>query len=293
MSTSRLNDYLFAGLQYLLPHHLLSLLMLALTRWQNRLFLNQFTPWFIKRYKVDMTIAQNEDWKSYPSFNHFFTRAIKPEHRPICSAQYIASPVDACVSQAGKIKEGLIFQAKNHNYSMQTLLGLSGASDDLLDYSSSFQNGNFSTLYLSPKDYHRIHMPVDGTLKKVIHVPGRLFSVNPATARTIPRLFARNERVVCIFDTELGPVAVVMVGAIFVASIETVWQGVVTPPTRFGIRTWDYDDKQINFKRGDEIARFNMGSTVILLFAENKMAWNDDLTPEQNIIMGQSIGNTI
>ncbi|MFV2060636.1 MAG: archaetidylserine decarboxylase [Gammaproteobacteria bacterium] len=285
MSVSRINDFLFAGLQYLLPHHLLSLLMLALTRWQNRSFLNWFTPWFIKRYQVDMSIAQNEDWKSYPSFNHFFTRAIKPEHRPICAADKIASPVDACVSQAGKIKDGIIIQAKNHNYSMQSLLG------DQSDDTSSFQNGLFSTLYLSPKDYHRIHMPVDGQLKKVIHVPGRLFSVNPATARTIPRLFARNERAVCIFETELGPMAVVMVGAIFVASIETVWQGVITPPTRFGIRSWDYDEQNISFKRGDEIARFNMGSTVILLFGENKMTWNEDLLPDQKIIMGQSIGS--
>jgi len=292
MSLSRVGDYLFATLQYILPHHLLSLLMLALTRWQNRLFINQFTPWFIKQYKVDMSIAQNEDWKSYISFNHFFTRAIKPEHRPICTADKIASPVDGCVSQAGKIENGLIFQAKNHDYSMQTLLGLSETSDKS-DVESSFQNGHFSTLYLSPKDYHRIHMPVDGQLKKVIHVPGRLFSVNPATARTIPRLFARNERVVCLFDTELGPMALVMVGAIFVASIETVWQGVITPPTRFGVRSWNYDDKQISFKRGEEIARFNMGSTVILLFGENKMSWDDTLIADQKIIMGQSIGSII
>ncbi len=292
MSGSRLKDYLFAGLQYILPHHILSLLMLALTRWQNRLFLNQFTPWFIKQYKVDMTIAQNEDWKSYPSFNHFFTRAIKPEHRPICSTGNIASPVDGCVSQAGKIKEGLIFQAKNHQYSMQTLLGQNSQGEQS-NYITQFQNGYFSTLYLSPKDYHRIHMPIDGRLKDVIHVPGRLFSVNPATARTIPRLFARNERVVCLFETELGPMAVVMVGAIFVASIETVWQGVITPPTRFGIRSWNYDEQQISFKQGDEIARFNMGSTVILLFGDNKMIWDENLVPTQNIIMGQSIGRII
>ncbi|MFV1985264.1 MAG: archaetidylserine decarboxylase [Thiohalomonadales bacterium] len=287
MNVSRLNEYLFAWLQYILPHHLLSLMMLAVTRWQNRLFLNQFTPWFIKQYKVDMSIAQNEDWKFYQSFNHFFTRAIKPQHRPICSADNIASPVDACVSQAGKINDGLIIQAKNFNYSMQTLLG------NQSDYSAQFQNGNFSTLYLSPKDYHRIHMPIDGQLKEMIHVPGRLFSVNPATARTIPRLFARNERVVCLFDTELGPVAVVMIGAIFVASIETVWQGVITPPTRFGIRSWKYENQKIEFNRGVEIARFNMGSTVILIFGENKMSWNRDLVAEQNIIMGQSIGRLL
>jgi len=286
MSISRVQNYLFAWLQYLLPHHLLSLMMLALTRWQNRIFLNQFTPWFIKQYKVDMTIAENEDWKSYSSFNHFFTRAIKPEHRPICSAEHIASPVDGCVSQAERINDGLIIQAKNHHYSMHTLLGNLPA-----EKTAHFNNGHFSTLYLSPKDYHRIHMPIDGELKEVIHVPGRLFSVNPATARTIPRLFARNERVVCLFDTAIGPMAVVMVGAIFVASIETVWQGVITPPTRFSIRSWQYSDNKISFKRGDEIARFNMGSTVILLFGENKMDWNDNLVPEQKIIMGQNIGS--
>jgi len=284
MLNSRIKDYLFAGLQYILPHHLLSLLMLALTRWQNRIFLNQFTPWFIKHYKVDMSLAENEDWKSYSNFNHFFTRALKSEHRPICDENNIASPVDACVSQADSIKDGLIIQAKNHHYSMQTLLG--GQSD----FTKQFQNGFFTTLYLSPTDYHRIHIPVDGKLIKMIHVPGRLFSVNPATARTIPRLFARNERVVCVFETALGPMAVVMVGAIFVASIETVWQGVITPPTRFGIRSWQYTDKEVSFKRGDEIARFNMGSTVILLFGENAMSWNENLVPEQKVIMGESIG---
>lgn len=284
MSVSRLKDYLFAWMQYPLPHHLLSLLMLALTRWQNRVFLNQFTPWFIKQYKVDMTIAQNEDWKSYSSFNHFFTRSIKPEHRPICSVDNIASPVDACVSQADKITSGSIIQAKNFNYSIQTLLG--GQSK----YIQHFQNGHFTTLYLSPRDYHRIHMPIDGSLTETVHIPGRLFSVNPATARTIPGLFARNERVVCFFDTKIGPMAVVMVGAIFVASIETVWQGVITPPTRFSIRSWQYNDQQISFKRGEEIARFNMGSTVILLFGENKISWSKNLIAEQNVIMGQSIG---
>ncbi len=287
MNFSRLADYLFAALQYILPHHLLSLLMLALTRWQNRVFLNRFTPWFIKQYNVDMTIAQNEDWRSYTSFNDFFTRAIKPEHRPICMAANIASPVDACVSQATKIDNDIIIQAKNHHYTVQTLLG--NQADD----AAQFNNGHFSTLYLSPKDYHRIHMPVDGKLIKVTHVPGRLFSVNPATARTIPRLFARNERVVCLFETALGPMAVIMVGAIFVASIETVWQEVITPPTRFTVRSWDYNEQQISFKRGDEIARFNMGSTVILLFAENKISWNDNLIAEKNIIMGESIGSIL
>ncbi len=287
MNFSRLSDYLFAALQYILPHHLLSLLMLALTRWQNRVFLNRFTPWFIKQYKVDMSIAQNEDWRSYTSFNDFFTRAIKPEHRPICTASNIASPVDACVSQATKINNGVIIQAKNHHYNVQTLLG--NQADD----AAQFNNGHFSTLYLSPKDYHRIHMPVDGKLIKVTHVPGRLFSVNPATARTIPRLFARNERVVCLFETALGPMAVIMVGAIFVASIETVWQGVITPPTRFAVRSWNYNEQQISFKRGDEIARFNMGSTVILLFSENKMSWNNELIAEKTIMMGESIGSIL
>jgi len=287
MTFSRVNDYLFAALQYLLPHHILSLLMLALTRWKSRLFLNQFTPWFIKHYQVDMSIAQNENWQSYRSFNHFFTRAIKPEYRPICSAGNIASPVDGSVSQAGKIHNNLIIQAKNVNYSVNSLLG------NQSNFIDKFTDGHFSTLYLSPRDYHRIHIPIDAQLKEMIHIPGRLFSVNPATARTIPRLFARNERVVCFFETELGAMAVVMVGAIFVASIETVWQGVITPPSRFSIRSWNYENQQISFKRGDEIARFNMGSTVILLFGQNKINWNTNIVAEQKIIMGQSIASII
>ncbi len=287
MSISIIKEYLFSWLQYILPHHALSLMMLALTRWQNRLFLNWFTPWFIKKYQVDMSIAQNEDWKSFASFNQFFTRAIKSQHRPICAADKIASPVDGCVSQADKIQDGVIIQAKNHNYSMASLLG------NQSEHIPKFNNGHFTTLYLSPSDYHRIHMPIDGTLTEMVHIPGRLFSVNPATARTIPRLFARNERVVCFFDTELGPIAVVMVGAIFVASIETVWQGVITPPTRFDIRSWKFNKQDIAFKRGEEIARFNMGSTVILLFGEDKISWNNDLVAEKSIVMGQDIGRIL
>jgi len=287
MTTSRIKDYMFAWLQYCLPHHLLSLLMLALTRWQNKVFLKQFTPWFIKKYKVDMSIAEQENWQSYNSFNHFFTRALKPECRPICSANNIASPVDGCVSQAGKIQKDVIIQAKNFDYSIQSLLG------NQSNFIKQFENGHFSTLYLSPRDYHRIHIPIDAQLKEMVHIPGRLFSVNPATARTIPRLFARNERVVCFFDTDIGAMAVVMVGAIFVASIETVWQGVITPPTRLKIRSWNYEQQQISFKRGDEIARFNMGSTVILLFGENKINWNDDMLAEKNIIMGQNIASIV
>ena len=233
-----------------------------------------------------MEEAKNSDWKSYTSFNNFFTRELKESAREICADEKaIASPVDGAVSQLGKINTDLIFQAKGHAYSLTQLLG------DREDLGKTFKNGQFNTIYLSPKDYHRIHMPIDGTLKEMIHVPGELFSVSPITVENVPALFARNERVICLFDTPAGPMAMVLVGAIFVGSIETVWHGEVTPPTRKDIRNWKYDDKEMSYVKGQEMGRFNMGSTVILLHANKKMDWNKELKTEQTVRLGQVIGN--
>jgi len=187
----------------------------------------------------------------------------------------------------GDIKDDLIFQAKGHAYSLTQLLG------NRKDLADSFRNGNFNTLYLSPKDYHRIHMPMDGVLKEMIHVPGELFSVNPTTVENVPALFARNERVICLFDTAAGPMAMILVGAIFVGSIETVWHGEVTPPTCKDIRNWVYDDEDKSYTKGQEMGRFNMGSTVILLHAENKTAWKKELKAEDAVCLGEVIGEVI
>ncbi|MEJ2142663.1 MAG: archaetidylserine decarboxylase, partial [Gammaproteobacteria bacterium] len=217
MQPDSLAAKLFALIQYPLPHHFLSRIMLRLTRCRLAWFKNFAIKKFIKHFKIDMSLAVEENPEEYETFNQFFTRALKPEVRPLALAEKnIICPVDGAISQMTKINHNTIIQAKGQGYSVEALLGDS-------EMAKQFKNGNFTTLYLSPRDYHRIHMPVDGTLKKVIHVPGRLFSVNPATVHNVPALFARNERVICLFDTPLGPMAFVLVGAIFVASIETVW----------------------------------------------------------------------
>jgi len=233
-----------------------------------------------------MEEAKNPDWKSYSSFNNFFTRELNENAREICSDEKsIASPVDGAISQLGEINDDLIFQAKGHAYSLTQLLG------DREDLGKKFKDGEFNTIYLSPKDYHRIHTPIDGTLKEMIHVPGELFSVNPTTVENVPALFARNERVICLFDTKAGPMAMILVGAIFVGSIETVWHGEVTPPTAKEIRNWLYEDEEKSFVKGEEMGRFNMGSTVILLHAKNKMNWAKELKAEQIVRLGEAIGS--
>ncbi|MCW9030389.1 MAG: archaetidylserine decarboxylase, partial [Gammaproteobacteria bacterium] len=234
---------------------------------------------------VNMEEAKNSDWKNYSSFNNFFTRELKEEAREISTDdKAITSPVDGAISQLGKINSDLIFQAKGHAYSLTQLLG------DREDLSKTFKNGQFNTIYLSPKDYHRIHMPVEGTLKEMIHVPGQLYSVNPTTVENVPALFARNERVICLFDTPAGPMAMILVGAIFVSSIETVWHGEVTPPTRKDIRNWIYEEEKLSYVKGEEMGRFNMGSTVILLYAKDKMNWKTELKGESEVRLGESIG---
>ncbi len=276
-------DYLKAWPQYLLPHHLLSRQMLRITRIRTRWFKNLFIKRFIRAFNVDMSQAQESDPRAFADFNSFFTRALKPDARPIARGTgELACPVDGTVSQVGKIEQGQVFQAKGHSYSLETLLGGETSLSDL------FQDGSFATLYLSPRDYHRIHMPVTGNLRQMVHVPGRLFSVNAATTRAVPGLFARNERVIALFDTELGPMAMILVGALFVSSIETVWHGVVTPPSHFEVRHWHYDaGSTAPLQHGAEMGRFNMGSTVIMLFAKDKIAWDAAIQANNPIRMGQ------
>lgn len=280
-----MRDFLFVYMQYLLPAHLISRLMLRITRCQCSWLKNFFTPWFIRHYGVNMKEAQEEDWRRYESFNAFFTRALKPGVRPMVTAvDAIACPVDGRVSQAGPILGDTLFQAKGHDFSLQTLLG------GCPERAQPFCDGQFATLYLSPCDYHRIHMPLDGQLREMLHVPGHLFSVNPATVNGVPSLFARNERIVTLFDTATGPMALVLVGAINVGCIETVWAGVVTPPTASAIRHWDYRDDKISLQRGAEMGRFNMGSTVIVLFGPNQMCWDPAINAGSPVRLGSLLG---
>jgi len=277
-------DYLIAFPQYFLPGHLISRFTLWLTRRRAAWLKNALMKWFIKRFNVDMTEAQQEDYHAYDCFNDFFTRSLKPDVRPLATGTAtLVCPVDGTVSQVGDIESGTIYQAKRHDYSALTLLG------GYADVAQHFQNGKFATLYLSPRDYHRIHMPVSGTLTEMIYVPGRLFSVNPQTTRCIPGLFARNERVVALFDTACGPMAMVLVGAINVGCIETVWHGVVTPPHKQPVHRWIYKGHtDIHLEKGAEMGRFNMGSTVVCLFANQKLQFDDAFQSFASIRMGQA-----
>lgn len=271
--------------QYLLPHHTLSIWMSRLTHCENKLWKTLFIKCIVYLYGVNLDEARSADTNDYASFNQFFTRELKPGARPVAAEVHdIASPADGVVSQAGQIVDGRIFQAKGHSFSTLELLGGDAAR------AQAFENGSFATIYLSPKDYHRLHMPLTGKLREMVHIPGRLFSVNAATAGAVPNLFARNERVVCIFDTEAGPMALILVGAIFVSSIETVWHGVVTPPTISESRTWQYESDAPFLEKGAEMGRFNMGSTIIVLFAKNKANWNADLQAGKPLRLGEKLG---
>jgi len=266
-------------LQFLLPQHLLSRLMFRFARIQIPWIKNRFTSWFVSNYKVNLNEAQLEDIEEYKHFNDFFTRALKDGSRPISDSK-VVSPVDGMVSQFGSIKEALIVQAKGKKYSVEALLA-ENSKNDL--YTS------FVTIYLSPKDYHRIHMPFDGSLKSMKYIPGNLFSVNQRTVNNIDQVFARNERLICYFDTEYGEMALVMVGAIFVGSMETSWEGQITPPYSKSIKTYDYDSRQIELSKGEELGRFNMGSTVILILPKGSPELN--LEAGKALKMGQSISN--
>lgn len=274
--------------QYALPHHFLSGLMSKLTHCENTLFKNLFIKLIIRLYGVNMSEAKFQALDHYPSFNHFFTRELIEGARPItATANAVACPADGAVSQAGAIKDGRIFQAKGHEFTALELLG----GD--VDRARVFENGTFATIYLSPKDYHRLHMPLTGSLKEMVHIPGRLFSVNNATVDAVPHLFARNERVACIFDTEAGPMALVLVGAIFVSSVETVWHGVVTPPTIRRPSCWQYQNKAPILQKGEEMGRFNMGSTIIVLFGKDKIAWEEILVAGESVKLGEQIGHCL
>lgn len=284
-----LKQALFAMLQTLLVpfQHKLSRIMHCITRQKNKTFKNALIRIAIKLYKIDLDAALKPDMEAYDCFNDFFTRRLKPEARPIAAdADALISPADGAISQIGDIEAGRIFQAKGRQFDVLELLG--GDAET----AKPFMEGKFATIYLSPRDYHRLHMPLNGQLQKMIHVPGKLFSVNRATANYIPRLFARNERVIALFDTDAGPMAYIMVGAIFVSSIETVWQGVITPPSTKTIRTWDYPEAK-KYKKGEEIGQFNMGSTVIVLFGKNAIEWQKNLKADEPLQMGQKIGQVI
>ncbi|HLA31305.1 MAG TPA: archaetidylserine decarboxylase [Pseudomonas sp.] len=279
---------LFILSQYLLPHHLLSRLIGYAADCRAAWFKNRLIGWFAKQYQVDMSEAQIEDLNAFEHFNAFFTRALKPGARPLeQSPDAVLCPADGAVSQLGKIEHGRVFQAKGHSFSLVELLG--GDSER----ASPFMGGSFATIYLSPKDYHRVHMPLAGTLREMVYVPGRLFSVNQSTAENVPELFARNERVVCLFDTERGPMAVVLVGAMIVASIETVWAGLVTPPKR-SLKTFRYDDAArapIALDKGAELGRFKLGSTAIVLFGADQVQWAQELLAGSPVQMGQLLGS--
>ncbi len=268
-------DKIKVGLQYWIPQHGLTRLVGKLASAKAGGLTTAVIRWFIKHYDVNMDEALHSDPKYFNTFNEFFVRELKPEARQIIQDKsVITHPADACVSQFGSINDGQLIQAKGHFFSAQELLG----GDAKL--SEEFSDGDFATLYLSPRDYHRVHMPCDGTLRQMIYVPGDLFSVNPLTAENVPNLFARNERVVCIFDTEFGPMAQVLVGATIVGSIELVWAGTVTPPRGNTVYRWNYPatgEKSVSFKKGEEMGRFKLGSTVINLFAKDAIHFDESM----------------
>ena len=279
----------YVDLQHLLPHHLLSALMYRITRIRWAPFKDLLIRQIVDLYDVDMGQALEKDPKSYASFNDFFTRALRPDARPLDPApDAVLCPADGALSQAGEIHGGRIIQAKGRDYSLEELLGGNR------EWSEHFAGGCFATIYLSPRDYHRVHMPLAGELKRMLHLPGRLFAVNPTTTSLVPRLFARNERVVCLFESPAGPMAVILVGAIFVGGIDTVWSGTVTP-AHHRIGSWSYGatGTTVQLERGAEMGRFNMGSTVILLHGPGRVEWSEALQPGAKLRMGERIGRVI
>lgn len=255
--------------QYLLPKHLVTLLAGKLANAKMGKFTTFLITQFIKQFKIDMSEAKYSEASDFETFNDFFTRELKAGLRPIVEGDNkLATPVDGCVSQQGEIKAGRIFQAKGHDFSLRELLG---GRDDI---AAPFDDGIFSTVYLAPKDYHRIHMPITGKLEQMVFIPGDLFSVNPLTAENVPNLFARNERAVTIFSTAVGPMAMVLVGATIVASIETVWAGTLKGKT---IQYWDYSEQDITLEKGDEMGRFKLGSTIVALFPKDSIDFSEEL----------------
>jgi phosphatidylserine decarboxylase len=272
--------------QYLIPKQTLTALAgwVASSQWGN--VTTVIIDRFVRRYNVNMSEAANPDTASYKSFNEFFTRPLRGDTRPLAAAVFV-SPVDGAVSQCGPIAGDQVFQAKGHSYSTRALVGGDAA------LAAQFQDGGFATLYLSPRDYHRIHMPCAGRLTRMIYVPGDLFSVKPTTARGVPGLFARNERVVCVFEGEHGPFVMVLVGATIVGSMATVWHGVVNPPRPGQVREWTYEMGSITLAQGEEMGRFLLGSTVVMLFPQGVMQFNADWTQTRPIVMGEAMGSLV
>lgn len=280
-----MSDRLAVLPQYVLPKRALTQFAGALARRS----LGDFTQYkirrFVARYGVDMSEAAEPDLTRYLTFNDFFTRALKPGARPLAQADFVC-PVDGRISQLGAIDGEQLLQAKGHVYSTTALLG-----GDVTE-AARYRDGSFATIYLSPRDYHRIHMPCAGRLRSMVYVPGDLFSVNPTTARGVPGLFARNERVVCLFDGAHGPFALVLVGATIVGSMATVWHGVVNPPRARHIRRWDYTGQQppIELQAGEEMGRFLLGSTVVLLFPKDTLRFAPDWAPSRPVRLGEAMG---
>lgn len=271
--------------QYLLPKQALTSFAGRLAGAKGGSMTTGVIRWFVGKYGVNMEEAANPDIASYASFNEFFTRPLRAGVRPMADAAFVC-PVDGAISQFGNIDDHQIFQAKGHQFTTTELVG----GDAQL--AAHFQHGSFANLYLSPKDYHRIHMPCDGRLARMIYVPGALFSVNPTTARGIPGLFARNERVVCVFESpEHGPFVMTLVGATIVGSVATVWHGQVNPPRAPRIREWRYEDRQVMLKKGEEMGRFLLGSTVVMLFRKNTIRFNPEWTPGRGIRLGELMGS--
>jgi phosphatidylserine decarboxylase len=278
-----LSDRLAVLLQYLLPKQALTALAGKIAGANRGRLTARLIRWFVGHYRVKMDEAANPDTGSYQTFNEFFTRPLQAGVRPIANADFVC-PVDGAISQFGAIERNQIFQAKGHHYSISALVG----GDSVL--AAQFQDGSFATLYLSPRDYHRIHMPCDGCLTRMIYVPGALFSVNPVTAREVPGLFARNERVICVFAGAKGPFVLTLVGATIVGSMATVWHGVVNAPRLGDVREWTYDVRQVMLKQGDEMGRFLLGSTVVLLFPKDTLVFNNEWVPARDIRMGECMG---
>lgn len=279
----------FALLQYMLPQHSLSSLAHRITRSRCPMISRPLIQLLIRLFGIDLQLAKDPIPGNYPTINSFFTRALRDDVRPIDPAQGTwTSPADGTISECGRIENDRLLQAKGQKFSLIDLLGNDTGRAE------QFRDGSFITIYLSPKDYHRLHMPVTGTLEAMSHVPGKLFSVNQATANTIPGLFARNERVIAYFASDAGPVALILVGAIFVGSIETVWHGEVTPPSQAEIRHWSYrDETSILLGKGDEMGRFNMGSTIIVLFGKDRIVMDERLQAGMTVRMGERLGEIL
>ncbi len=279
-----MSDRLAVLPQYFLPKQALTALAGRFARAEGGSLTHAAIRRFVARYGVNMAEAAQPDITAYATFNEFFTRPLRDGARPLAQARFVC-PVDGAISQFGPIEKDQIFQAKGHSYSTTALVGGDAA------LAAGFDNGHFATLYLSPKDYHRIHMPCDGRLTRMIHVPGALFSVNPTTARGVPGLFARNERVVCVFDTAHGPFVLVLVGATIVGSMATVWHGVVNPPRSGQLREWRYDTESVELAQGAEMGRFLLGSTVVMLFPRGPLQFNPAWGPARSIRMGEAMAH--